>query len=664
MENEIKKHSFIEKATNGLSRAGAFMGQQKHFSAIRDAFGAFLPLLIVGALAVMINSVFIQSGGLLATLCGAEEGNALYESWSTASTYISPLFDGINNATMNLFSVYIAFLLGFFLMGSYGGNQLMGGLIGLAAFMLLAPMEASAGFTDGIWNGGVGTGYLGAKGIIFAMLTGLTAPMLLWKLQNVRQLKINMPEGVPPVVGNSLNSLFPFIITVLTFGAIQPIWHAIMLGSGISTITMGETLYNAEFIIEAFYAGLVSPFMSLSQSLPAVILILILISMFWFFGVHGSNVMAPVVNALWTPAIVANVATLNSFGGDINAAINSGDLFIWTEQTMNSFVFLGGSSAVIGLLIGISIFSKLPEQRAISSIATPIACFNISEPVMFGLPVVLNPVYFLPFLFGSAILGTISYVFTVIGLVNPTVVLVPWTAPVFLSGFMSTLDWRSLLLTAINLAVAIFIYIPFILLDIKQQTKQKAAEANMSVEEFRVMAETQMQEEKLERKSTKEVSKLNFKIELLEKDVEYLEDKAESIQYKLEDKLDKIEESKGFAEHNQQVYTNLGNTKKANKEKAKLEKVDSKVKTTTKKFEDKIKASKDSKAKVEKEIEKLQSQIPTAQANADKKLEAEKAKLEKKASIKKAKAEAKANKKGTKINKNDSSDEVNETEEK
>ncbi len=117
---------------------------------------------------------------------------------------------------MNLFALYIAFLLGYFLMGSYGGNELMGGLVGLAAFMLLDPMLISVG-------GPANTGYLGAKGIIFAFMTGLTAPMLLFKLQNIRSLQINMPEGVPPVVGNSLNSLFPFVITLLTFGAIQPI---------------------------------------------------------------------------------------------------------------------------------------------------------------------------------------------------------------------------------------------------------------------------------------------------------------------------------------------------------------------------------------------------------------------------------------------------------
>ncbi len=638
MENEIKKVSLLDKASGSLMKVGAFMGQQKHFSAIRDAFGAFLPLLIVGALAVMINSVFIESTGLLATLCGTDTNADLLANWTTASSYISPLFNGINNATMNLFSVYIAFLLGYFLMGSYGGNQLMGGLIGLAAFMVLAPMEASAGFdAAGEWNGGVGTGYLGAKGIVFAMATGLTAPMMLWKLQNVRSLQINMPEGVPPVVGASLNSLFPFIITIVTFGALQPIWNGIMMASGVDTaLHINNVIYNSHYLIEMFYAVLVVPFMNLSQSLPAVILILILISMFWFFGVHGSSVMAPVVNALWTPAIVFNVSFYAAYGTaalDLDFVATTGEyvgqsINVWTEQTMNSFVFLGGSSAVLGLLIGISLFSKLPEQRAIASIATPISCFNISEPVMFGLPVVLNPVYFIPFLFGSAILGTISYVFTALGLVNPTVVLVPWTAPVYLSGFMSTLDWRSLVLTTINFAVAIGLYLPFVLIDIKNQTIAKAKEADMDVKEFKIMATEQMENEKAERKSNKSVSKLNYKVEILEGDINHIQGKIDSLAMKQAISTMKIDESKGFAEHNAGVYKNLGEMEKAAKEEAKLSKIEAKKADIIEKIEAKTAKLEAKKAEIQSEIDDINTnKVPTAQKEAEEILKIEKQKI-------------------------------------
>lgn len=623
--NQILKTNFLEKVSGNLMKVGSFMGQQRHFSAIRDAFGAFLPLLIVGAIAVMINSVFIQSGGLLATLFGAEEGNALFESWSKMSAYVSPLFDGINNATMNLFALYIAFLLGFFLMGSYGGNQLMGGLIGLATFMLLDPMLISAG-------GQANTGYLGAKGIIFAFATGLTAPMLLFKLQNMRSLQINMPEGVPPVVGNSLNSLFPFIITILTFGLFQPIWGGIMMAASVgkesidgvtgnNLVQINNAIYDVYFITNAFYALIVVPFMNLAQSPFAIFLILFLIGLFWFFGVHGNNVMGPVVNALWTPAIVANVAILNSFGGDIGKAIESGQLFNWTEQTMNSFALFGGASSVLALLIGIQIFSKLPAQRAISSIATPIACFNISEPVMFGLPVVLNPAYFVPFIFTGSIQGLVAFYFTKFGIVNPTVVLVPWTTPLFLSGILSTLDWRSIILTAINLSIAIFLYLPFILFDIKSQTKAQAEAAGMEFEEYKEVSRIQMLEDKIERKVSKPIDKLKYKIDILEADASFVEKKINSIEMKLGMKLASIEQQKGFAEHNAKVYENLKQTEKAIKEKAKLKKVEDKLKTVNEKFN----LSKDKQQlklnNIQKEIEEINMKIEPAKISAEKEIE-------------------------------------------
>ncbi len=640
MDNEIKKVSTLDKVSAPLLKLGAFMGQQKHFSAIRDAFGAFLPLLIVGAVAVMINSVFVQADGLLGQLVGTDKNATMHENWSIAASYISPLFDGINNATMNLFAVYIAFLLGYFLMGSYGGNQLMGGLIGLASFMLLDVVGAG------------GMGYLGAKGIIFAFLTGLTAPMLLYRLQTIRAIQINMPEGVPPVVGNSLNSLVPFIITILTFGAIQPIWGAIMSGSA-DWDAIGSKLtdsgYNLYYLVDALYAFLVSPFMKLSQQWWAVFIILFLIGLFWFFGVHGNNVMGPVVNAVWTPAIVANMALFADVGTidalydlGVYSTSNTGGYYVWTEQTMNCFALMGGASSILGLLIGINIFSKLPAQKAVSSIATPIACFNISEPTMFGLPVVLNPAYFVPFIFAGAIQGMVAYGLTAAQIVNPTVYQVPWTAPIFLSGLMATnFDWRSLILTTANLAIAIFIYLPFVLFDIKSQTKAQAVEAGVEYEEYRVTSALQAEQEKAERKANKPLAKIDYKIELLEGDANYIQAKIDNLDAKLESKLYAIEESKGYAEHNSKVYKNLKEDEKAQKELDKIKKADDKTEAIKVKFsskKDKVQAKLET---VNSNIKTLKDQRPTAAKESEENLKVEQEKI-------KAKHETKNQKKQNK----------------
>ncbi|MFV0381415.1 MAG: hypothetical protein ACK5KR_04245 [Breznakia sp.] len=95
-------------------------------------------------------------------------------------------------------------------MGSYGGSKLFGGVISIATFMVLSPIDAG------------GMTYIGAQGLIFAMFVGLTAPTVLYKLQNIRALQIRMPEGIPPVIATSLNLLFPIAITLLAFATIQP----------------------------------------------------------------------------------------------------------------------------------------------------------------------------------------------------------------------------------------------------------------------------------------------------------------------------------------------------------------------------------------------------------------------------------------------------------
>ncbi len=594
MDNEIKKLSFLDKIQDGLIKLGAFIGQQKHFSAIRDAFGAFLPLLIVGALAVMVNSVFISQDSLLASLLGAEAGNELYETWSSVSFYISPLFDGISAATMNLFAVYISFLLGYFLMGSYGGNQLIGGLVGLASFMLLDPIGAD------------GMNYLGAKGIIFAMLAGLVAPMLLWKLQNIRSLQITMPEGVPPVVANSLNLLFPFIITVLIFGIIQPLWGGILFAAGPGQLTSGEINPEWYFIMNALYKIIVSPFMSLGQSPFAIFLILFLIGLFWFFGVHGNNVMGPLVNALWTPMTVANVALYSKYGNQVFdqefMATTGESLALWTEQTMNSFALMGGASSTLGLIIALSFFSKLPEQRAMTTIATPPSIFNISEPTLFGIPVVLNPIYFLPFIFAGSIQGIVAYFFTAWGIVNPTVVLVPWTAPIFLSGFLATVDPLSIILTGINFAIAIGIYLPFVIMDVSTQTKANALEAGMEIDEYKTVSQKQIFEAKIERIANKPVNKLIYKIHLLENDVKIYDKRISNLDIKLETKIENANLIKEYAEHNYKVYQKLSDENKAQKEKLKIDKVAKKIEKINQKISNK-------KAEINSKLESLNSKI-------------------------------------------------------
>ncbi len=200
---------------------GGKISNQKHFAAIRDGFGAFLPFTIVGSLGLMISAVFLDPGGLLAYIfTGGNQGG---EAWEQMYFYVGPIFNGIFDATVGFFALFISFLLGYYLMGSYKGNQLYGGSIGLIGFLLLQPSRA---------NPDNALAFFGATGIIYAMIAGLTAPTLFYYIYSKWDLKIKMPDGVPPAITNAFALLIPITVTLFIFGMIQPIWGAIMYASG------------------------------------------------------------------------------------------------------------------------------------------------------------------------------------------------------------------------------------------------------------------------------------------------------------------------------------------------------------------------------------------------------------------------------------------------
>lgn len=214
---------------------GGKISNQKHFAAIRDGFGAFLPFTIVGSLALMISSVLLDPNGLLAFLVYGDAYAPESGAWATMYFYIAPIFNGINTATIGFFALFISFMLGYYLMGSYKGNQLFGGSVGVVGFLLLAPMSADP---DNALT------YFGATGIIFAMFAGLLAPTIFHYIDKKWDLAIKMPDGVPPAITNGFALLIPITLTLFFFGLIQPVWGAIMYLAGPGKTVVDQLYYN------------------------------------------------------------------------------------------------------------------------------------------------------------------------------------------------------------------------------------------------------------------------------------------------------------------------------------------------------------------------------------------------------------------------------------
>jgi PTS system cellobiose-specific IIC component len=220
----------------------------------------------------------------------------------------------------------------------------------------------------------------------------------------------------------------------------------------------------------AFYAAVQEPFMSLANSYGSALLIAFITPFLWFFGLHGANMIDPFMQAINAPAIEANANAL---------AAGKAAPYIVNKPFIDSFVNMGGTGVTIGLIIAIYLVGRKNKPfMVVNNLAAAPGIFNINEPLMFGLPLVLNPIMFIPFILTPMVCVTTAYFATKFGLVPPATVMPPWVTPPIIGGFLATQSFSGAILAAVNLVISIAMYVPFVSLATRQELKKvKEAEA-------------------------------------------------------------------------------------------------------------------------------------------------------------------------------------------
>lgn len=364
---------------------------------------------------------------------------------------------GINGnvwwGTLATLSMVFAFAIGYQLSKAYDTNPLAGGLISFASFIIATPQSTVValedGTTIGAW-GNLAVGYLDAKGLFTALIVGFIATIIYAKMMK-KNITIKLPEQVPPAVSKAFAAIIPGVTAMYAIGLIT--WALDKFA--------GTSLYA--LILE--YVQM--PFLSMSQGLGSVIIITACVSIFWFFGLHGSNVLAPVLDGIYKTALAENTNIYN-------ATQSISELkYIWTRGSFDAYAWMGGAGCTIALIIAIFIFSKREETRAVAKLSAPMGLFNINEPVVFGLPIVLNPVYLIPWVLVPTVLVIIAYVATSIGLVPPVFLEVPWVMPPVLYAWFATgFSFSAALLALFNLAVGIAIWSVFVIIANRVEIKE------------------------------------------------------------------------------------------------------------------------------------------------------------------------------------------------
>lgn len=407
------------------------VGGQRHLVAIRDGFVALMPILIAGSFAVLINNLPVEAYQSFMT-------NIFGDGWKA--------FGGnIWWGAFAIISLFLVFSIAYNLSKSYGKDGLAAGMIALASFFILIPQVSP----NGSW-GDIHWSYVNSGAMFVAIIVAMLTTELFVKLSGNKRLLIRMPEGVPPAVAKSFESLLPGLIVLVVVS---------FLSIFISKIPDGNLFVFINRVVAA-------PLRNVADSLGSAVLIVFMNQILWFFGLHGSNIIGGIIEPVLLPLIEANMAA-------VNAGLEPAHIV--TKVMLDTFVYMGGSGATIGLIVATIIGAKRAEHREIAKLGAAPGLFNINEPVMFGYPIVLNPFMLIPFLLGPILMVIFTYFTMKIGFCPKTVAIVPWTFPPVIGAMVATASIRGGLVALINLLISIVIYFPFILALEKDKNQKEEA---------------------------------------------------------------------------------------------------------------------------------------------------------------------------------------------
>ncbi|MEK4708101.1 PTS sugar transporter subunit IIC [Bacillus mycoides] len=403
-------NKFIDFLENNLSTPMAKLSEQKHLRAIRDGVVSALPFIIFGSLFLIIAFPPVAADSAIG-------------EW--AAKHVADILIPYR-LTMFIMTLYITFGIGYSLSQSYKLDPLSGGLLSVAAFLFTigVKMIEGVGFVLPMSN-------LGGHGLFVGMIVSIFAVETLRLCKN-KNITIKMPESVPASVARSFEALIPVTIVLVIMTLI--------------TVVLGIDLHS--LVDKA-----VAPLIKAGDTLPGVLIPVFLITFFWAFGIHGVSVVGAVARPVWEVYLANNSAAVAA--GKAIPHIAPETFFQW-------FIWIGGSGATLGLVIAMLLTAKSSYSKTMARATIVPSIFNINEPVIFGMPIVLNPILIIPFVITPLIGATLAYIATSIGLVNPTYVMVPWTLPAPIGAYLSTGgDWRAIILVLVNLAISVTIYLPF-----------------------------------------------------------------------------------------------------------------------------------------------------------------------------------------------------------
>jgi PTS system cellobiose-specific IIC component len=433
-----------------MSPAIMKLANSKILMAIRDGVMMVMPLTLVGSIFLLIANFPLKAFT-----------NAMASAFGP--NWTEPL-NQVPNATFSIMALVAVFGIAYSYTKSEGLDGVNAGILGLVSFLIIMPptfqFTPDKSKTAVTVSGAITRGWTDGHGIIAAILLGLLVGYIYtWFIS--RDIRIKMPDGVPEGVVSAFTALIPAAVVMVVSVIIYILFK----------VTTGATFFDW------IYKVLQYPMQGATDSLGGALLIPFMISFLWFFGIHGASVVSGVMTGLLQANSLANQDIVNK-GGTLVAGQNA---HIVCQQFLDQFITFGGSGMTLGLVVAMILTAKSQRLKTLGELSIVPGLFNINEPILFGMTIVLNPMMALPFILVPMLSGLITYTAIAIGFVHPfTAVMVPWTTPPIISGFVVS-GWQAALLQALLILMSGAIYFPFMkALDkqyVKDEREAAAAEA-------------------------------------------------------------------------------------------------------------------------------------------------------------------------------------------
>lgn len=425
----MSKKIFLEKLNDILSPFAYKLANQRHLKAISSGMFFSLPFMVIGAFFLIIanppinmdNFDFNNANFILKFL-------ALWKNWAVQN------YDAITlpyNLTFGLIGILSVFGIAYSLAKNYKLDAATNGLIAIVSYLLVCTK---------VVEGKIDTEFLGSNGLFIAIIIGLIS-VELTRLFEKNNFKIKLPDTVPPMVSNFINSLLPLLVNIIIFYGTNLLFIS-YLGDKFPAIVM----------------KILTPGINVAGSIWGFIIIVTIGQLLWLFGINGSSIIFPIVFTLGIAQTGLNAEQFSN-GELMTHAMN---------LQMFRIAVLGGAGNTLGLVL-LMMKSKVPQYRTIGKLSLIPGICSINEPVIFGLPIVFNPILGIPFILTPIVSLLLTYVAENLNIISNGYLVDPSFTPFFAQAYLSSFDWRNVIFTLVLVVISVFIYYPFFKIQEKNQ---------------------------------------------------------------------------------------------------------------------------------------------------------------------------------------------------